>query len=180
MKKIFIAGFGGQGILFTGKFIAYAAMLEGKEVTWLPAYGAESRGGTSNCHVIISEKPIGSPVVQSPDVLICMNLPSLDKFEKNLAQGGALYIDDSMVTRKTSREDVKTHYVPATKLAFDNSLDGLANMIMLGAAIRESGLCSREIITETMGKVISERKKEMYENNLKAVNIGLEFKEGEN
>ena len=176
MKRILLAGFGGQGILFTGKFIAYAGMLEGKEVTWLPAYGAESRGGTSNCHVIVSDEPIGSPLVLTPDILMCLNLPSLNKFEEAPEQNGTLYINSSLVSRETTRKDVKAYYIPATELAFDNGMDGLANMIMLGVAIRESAVCGREIVSEAMKKVISERKKDMYDLNIKAIEFGFNYK----
>jgi 2-oxoglutarate ferredoxin oxidoreductase subunit gamma len=176
MKKILIAGFGGQGILFAGKFVACSGMLEGLEVTWMPAYGAESRGGSSHCHIIISERPIASPVIVAPEVLICLNLPSLNRFESKLEQNGTLFIDNSMVNRDSTRSDAKVYNIPATRIAYDNDLDGLANMIMLGVAIRECNICNRDLIQKTMSRVVPERKQNMLEMNLKAINIGLEYK----
>ena len=173
MTKIFIAGFGGQGILFTGKFIAYAGMIENRQVTWLPSYGAESRGGTSNCHVIVSDTAIGSPVVLEPDVLICMNLPSLDKFEETLTPGGHLFVNSSLVTKKTARTDVEAFYIPATELAIQNELEGLANMIILGSVMQKNDICKKETIEKAMRGVVSERRKDLIEKNIKAIDIGM-------
>jgi 2-oxoglutarate ferredoxin oxidoreductase subunit gamma len=172
-KNIFIAGFGGQGILFTGKFLAYAGMLQGFEVTWLPSYGAESRGGTSNCGVVISDRQVGSPVVLNPDILICMNNPSLIKFGPSLAKGGKMFVNSSLCETKT--DDADTYNLPVTQMAFENGLGGLANMIMTGFLIKECDLCKKELIEQVMKKVISERKKDMFDSNLKAINIGLEY-----
>ena len=175
MKKIFMAGFGGQGILFMGKFIASAGMLEGYEVTWLPSYGAESRGGTSNCHVIVSKTTIGSPIVLEPDILICMNLPSLNKFENNLVSGGALYVDNSIVNRETTRSGIKVYSIPATKLAYDNDMDGLANMIMLGAVIKNSNVCDKNTVEKAMASAVSATKKDLAAKNIKAIEIGYNY-----
>jgi len=175
MTRIFIAGFGGQGIQFTGKFLAYAGMLKGLEVSQMPSYGPESRGGTSNCSVILSKTPIGSPVVLSPDILICMNAPSLDKYEDTLPEHGTLYIDSSLITREITAPCAAVHKIPATKLAYDNGLEGLANMVMLGKVIRESAVCDLSLIIEAMKKVVPERKKDMFDGNMKAVDIGLHY-----
>ena len=175
MKQIFLAGFGGQGIQFSGKFLAYAGMLQGLHVSVFPSYGPESRGGTSSCGVVISEEPVASPVVLTPDIFICMNLPSLDKFENTLAKNGTLYIDSTLVTRKSTLTNANVHYIPATKLAYDNNLTGSANMIMVGKVIRESALCPHEFIPQAMKGVVSERRKDMFELNLKAIEIGLHF-----
>ena len=116
-----IAGFGGQGVLFAGKFLVNKGMLEGKEVSWLPSYGPEMRGGTANCSVIVSGEPVGSPIVDHPDVLMVMNLPSLDKYENAVQPGGMIFVDSTLVERKVLRDDVKTFYVPATGIAAANS-----------------------------------------------------------
>jgi 2-oxoglutarate ferredoxin oxidoreductase subunit gamma len=176
MTQVLIAGFGGQGILFAGRLLAYASMLRRKEVTWLPSYGPESRGGTSNCSVIVSDTPIGSPLVLEPDILICLNLPSLDKFESALAEGGALFADSSLAERKAVLPEGRTaYYVPATKLAYDNGMDGLANMIMMGKVMRERSVCDREAAGEAIRKLVSGRRQDMLELNLKALDMGLGY-----
>ncbi len=122
------AGFGGQGILFAGKFAAYKGLIEEKQVSWLPSYGPEMRGGTASCSVIISDEPVGSPIVSKPDVLVAMNLPSLDKYEGDVAPGGVIFADSTLIERKVARDDVTVHYIPATKLASDTGMPTLANM----------------------------------------------------
>ncbi len=176
-QKILIAGFGGQGILFSGKFLVYAGMLEGREVTWLPSYGPEMRGGTANCSVIFSESPVGSPIVATPDLLVAMNLPSYDKFEHAVVPDGRVFVDSSLIARAPGRVDVATFHLPATTLAEENGLIGLANMVMLGKLIRETGLCDRETISAAMGKVVPERKRDLFDKNLMAIQIGLEYQE---
>ncbi|MBQ3054496.1 MAG: 2-oxoacid:acceptor oxidoreductase family protein [Oscillospiraceae bacterium] len=173
--EILFAGFGGQGILFAGKVLVYAGMLEGRQVSWLPSYGPEMRGGTANCSVIISDDPIGSPIINDPAILVAMNLPSLDKFEDLIQKDGYAFIDSTLITRKVERNDVKTFYIPATQMAQDNGMKGLANMIMLGKVIRELGVMDMESIKKGLVKVIPERKKDMLEVNLKAVQMGYDF-----
>lgn len=173
--EIVIAGFGGQGILFAGKVLVYAGMLDGHQVSWLPSYGPEMRGGTANCSVIISDTPIGSPIVNDPGVLVAMNLPSLDKFENAIVKDGYAFIDSTLISRKVERDDVKTFYIPATQLAQDNGMKGLANMIMLGKVIRELGVMDMDSIKNGLMKVIPERKRDMLEVNLKAVEMGYNF-----
>jgi len=175
MKQIIIAGFGGQGILFAGKVLAYVGMIQGFNVSWLPSYGPETRGGTSNCSVIISEKSIGSPLILTPDVLVCMNLPSMEKFENTLTAKGLMLVNSSLIERKSSRKDLLVHYVPATALAIENGLDGLTNMIMIGKLINECALCDCQTIETAIRKSVSERKQEMVELNMKAIAIGLNF-----
>ena len=114
--EFLIAGFGGQGLLFAGKFLVNKGMMEGKEVSWLPSYGPEMRGGTANCSVIISDEPVGSPIVSKPNVLMVMNLPSLDKYESAVQAGGRIFVDSSLVDREVERTDVEAYYVPATQL----------------------------------------------------------------
>ena len=172
MKMLF-AGFGGQGMLFTGKFMAYCSMIAGYEVSWLPSYGPEMRGGTANCGVVLSKTSIGSPLVTDPDTLICMNLPSLDKFEPSAAKGAKVFIDNTLVDRKAVRTDIQAFYIPATELADTNNLKGLANMIMAGKVIKEIGIFTPEQVRQAMGKTVSERKRELFEANLRAIELGM-------
>ena len=144
--EFLIAGFGGQGLLFAGKFLVNKGMMEGKEVSWLPSYGPEMRGGTANCSVIISDEPVGSPIVSKPNVLMVMNLPSLDKYEKDVPAGGKIFVDSSLIERKVERTDVDVYYVPATQLASDNGLSGLANMILTGKLLKELGQFDEEAV----------------------------------
>ena len=117
--EIVIAGFGGQGLLFTGKVLAHAGLIEGRELSWLPSYGPEMRGGTANCNVILSDTPVGSPIVQHPNVLIVMNTPSLDKYEPMVVPGGKIFVDSTLITRTVERDDVEAFYIPATQMATD-------------------------------------------------------------
>ena len=135
--EILIAGFGGQGILFAGKFLAYKGMLEEKQISWLPSYGPEMRGGTANCSVIISDTPVGSPIVTTPNVLMVMNLPSFDKYENDVVKDGIILVDSTLIERKASRDDVSVFYIPATQMAQDAGVPTLANMIMVGKLLRE-------------------------------------------
>ncbi len=174
-KQILIAGFGGQGILFSGKFLAYEGLLEDKEVSWLPSYGPEMRGGTANCSIILSDEPIGSPIVLNPDILIAMNLPSLDKYENETAAGGQIYVDSSLIDKKVERDDVETFYIPATQLANENNLSGLANMIMIGHLIKHSAVIPYENVKATMEKIVPAKKANLLELNLKAIELGYNY-----
>ena len=176
-KQILLAGFGGQGILFSGKFLAYEGLIEGKELSWLPSYGPEMRGGTANCSVILSDEPVGSPIVTDPDILIAMNLPSLDKYEDATVEGGQIFVDSSLIERKIQRKDVEAYYIPATKMASDNNLTGLANMIMIGYMIRKSGIIPYENVEKTMAKVVPPKKQNLLELNIKAVELGYNYQE---
>ena len=171
---LIIAGFGGQGILFAGKVIAYAGLLDGKEVSWLPSYGPEMRGGTANCSVCVSDSPIGSPLVTAPDVLIAMNSPSLKKFENAVVPGGLIILDSSIITEKVRRDDVRKIYLPATRLASDNGLKGMASMVMAGRLYRETGLCSEASFTEGIKKSVPARKLDLLDKNIAAAKIGME------
>ena len=144
--EIVIAGFGGQGLLFTGKVLAYAGLLENRELSWLPSYGPEMRGGTANCNVILSDDPVGSPIVDHPNVLVVMNAPSLDKYENAVAPGGKIFLDSTLITRKVARDDVDVFYIPATQMAADMGINGLANMILLGAVIHETACISEDTL----------------------------------
>lgn len=169
------AGFGGQGILFSGKLLAYKGLIEGKNVSWLPSYGPEMRGGTASCSVIISDEPIGAPIVLEPDVLIAMNLPSLDRYESSVVPGGKVYVDSSLIERKLERTDIEGVYIPATKLAGENGMDGLANMIIAGKIIADAKEWNEESIEKALGKCISARHADMLEINRKALLSGRDF-----
>ncbi|MBR6794299.1 MAG: 2-oxoacid:acceptor oxidoreductase family protein [Clostridia bacterium] len=173
--QILIAGFGGQGVLFAGKFIAYKGLLENKEVSWLPSYGPEMRGGTANCSIILSDDPVGSPIVSTPDVLIAMNLPSLDKYEDATVKGGKIFVDSTLIGRKVERSDVETFYIPATKMAADAGIPTLANMIMMGKMIKETGLVNYDDITEALKKVVSAKRANLMELNIKALEMGYNY-----
>ena len=175
--QLLIAGFGGQGILFSGKFLAYEGLLEEKEVSWLPSYGPEMRGGTASCSVIISDTKIGSPIVNDPDVLIAMNLPSLDKYESATVAGGKIFVDSSLVARKVEKQDVEAYYIPATSLASENELPGLANMIMLGYMIKKTGVIPYESFERALAKVVPARKQEMLGANKRALELGYNYAE---
>ncbi len=173
--KILIAGFGGQGILFTGKAIAYTGLQAGKEVSWLPSYGPEMRGGTANCSVTISDTQIGSPIVDKPDVLIAMNLPSLEKYLNETENGGYIVYDSSLIGKDVDREGVSIFGIPATKLASDNGLNGLANMIILGKVIKETAVLTLEQIKESLVKMVPAKKAELLQNNIKAIELGYNY-----
>lgn len=175
--NLLIAGFGGQGVLFAGKFLAYKALLEGKQLSWLPSYGPEMRGGTANCSVIVSDEPVGSPIVSKPDVLMVMNLPSLDKYEESTVAGGKIFVDSTLIERKVVRTDVDAYYIPATRLAKEAGFPTLANMIMVGKLIKESGMVSYEGIRDALAKVVSAKKADLLEVNLKAIEIGYNYAE---
>ena len=172
-KQYLFAGLGGQGILFSGKFLAYKGLTEGKQVSWLPSYGPEMRGGTASCGVILSDTPVGSPIVSKPDVLIAMNLPSLDKYEDDVVSGGVIFVDSSLIERKVKRTDVTVHYIPATTLAGKNGMPKLANMIIVGKLLKEFGEFG-EGVNAALSKVISAKRADMLETNLKAMQIGSE------
>ena len=170
--SILISGFGGQGVLFTGKFLAYEGLLENKEVTWLPSYGPEMRGGTESCSVIISDTPIGSPLVPNPDVLIAMNLPSLDRFEDAVVPGGMIFYDSSLIDREVKRTDVKAFGIPATQIAGEEGMATLANMIIMGKMLKETGMFPDEAIDKTIQKVVSAKRQNLIELNKKAISLG--------
>ena len=175
MHSILAAGFGGQGILFAGKQLALAGMYLDKKVTWLPSYGPEMRGGTANCMVIISDGEIGSPVTPNPDILIAMNLPSYNKFHNMVAKGGTLICDSSLVSEKSSREDISKHYIPATSLAYDNNIPKLANVIMLGKLLAVTNIFTVDELIMSMKKSLPDSKKELLDLNIKALNIGFNY-----
>lgn len=171
--NIIIAGFGGQGILFTGKVVAYAGLIDNKEVSWLPSYGPEMRGGTANCSVCLSDAPIGSPLVTEPDVLVAMNGPSFDKFIDTVAPGGTVIIDSTLVDRKCERSDVKMFALPATQLSNDEDLASLANMILLGKLLRETSFASMEAVSQSLKKCVPSSKAHLLAPNMRAIELGM-------
>ena len=173
--QILIAGFGGQGILFAGKFLAYKGLLEEKQVSWLPSYGPEMRGGTANCNVVLSEDPIGSPIITAPDVLIAMNLPSLQKYVDSVVPGGQIYVDSTLIDAKVERTDVEVFYIPATGLAKENGIATLANMIIVGSLLKNNPELSFEGASETVAKLVPPKKQALVELNEKALQLGRDY-----
>ena len=174
MAGILLAGFGGQGILFAGKQLVMAGMNNGKEVSWLPSYGPEMRGGTCNCSVNIDDEPIGSPLVTTPDILLAMNKPSYDKFASKVAVGGTVIYDSSLIELDDTRTDIKVAGVPATKLANENGFPKLANCIMLGKMMRETGLFDCDYFKAALASS-AKNKPELGELNAKAFMIGYDY-----
>lgn len=173
--QILIAGFGGQGVLFAGKLIAYKGLLEDKQISWLPSYGPEMRGGTANCSVIVSDTPVGSPIVSKPDVLVAMNLPSLVKYEGEVVSGGTIIVDSTLISEKVQRDDVNVYYVPATKIATDEGFSTLANMILMGKLMQVCDNVGYDKVEDAVKKVVPPRKANLIDVNLKAVKLGYEF-----
>lgn len=174
--QILIAGFGGQGILFAGKFLAYKGLTEGLQVSWLPSYGPEMRGGTANCNVILSNTPVGSPIITRADVLIAMNLPSLQKYVNSVVPGGQIYLDSSLIDVKVEREDVEVYYIPATQMAKDNEISSLANMIIMGHVLENNLNLSFEGTQEVIQKLVPAKKAALIDLNMRALILGKEYK----
>ena len=170
--QILFAGFGGQGVLFAGKFLAYKGLMEDLQVSWLPSYGPEMRGGTANCSVVLSDTPVGSPIITEPDVLVAMNLPSLQKFVDTVVPGGQIYVDSSLIGEKVERTDVQVFYIPATQMAKEQELEGLANMILVGSLLQNHPELSFEGADAVIQKLVPAKKAEMVELNTKAILLG--------
>lgn len=173
MQAVF-AGFGGQGTLFSGKVVAYAGLIEGREVSWFPSYGPEMRGGTANCSVTVSDDLIGSPLVTEPDAVIAMNQPSFDKFLAMVKPGGIVVADTSMVADLTEREGVRVVGIPATKIAEEAGLKGMANIVLLGKLFSEEPFCSRESLEAAINKCIPPKRAALIGKNLTAIQLGME------
>lgn len=173
-ENVVMAGFGGQGLMFIGKLLAYSAMKEGKNVTWIPSYGPEMRGGTANCTVVISNEEIGSPVIPRPRALIIMNNPSLETFEPRLQNNGFLLFNNSFVTRPIARTDIKTVSIPANELAVAAGDERTANMVMLGAYIACTKVVSKESIVEGLKELFG-KKIELLDTNVRAFDEGMKL-----
>jgi len=174
--QILIAGFGGQGILFAGKFLAYKGLTEELQVSWLPSYGPEMRGGTANCNVILSDTPVGSPIITNPDILIAMNLPSLQKYVDTVVPGGQIYVDSALIDAKVERTDVEVFYIPATQMAKDNGIATLANMIIVGNLLENHPELSFEGTDAVVEKLVPPKKAALVELNKKALELGKNYK----
>lgn len=173
--NILFAGFGGQGILFAAKVSAYSGMIAEKEISWLPSYGPEMRGGTSNCAVCIDEKPIASPIVNEPSILMALNEPSFAKFIDKVVPGGTVVYDSFLISAKTERSDINVYGIPATKIAKDNGLDGLANIIALGLMAKKTEFMPLDTLKSAINKVVPATKQEMIDKNIKALEIGYNY-----
>lgn len=175
-QEIIMAGFGGQGIMMMGKLLTYAGMKEDKEVSWMPSYGPEMRGGTANCTVIISDKLIPSPMSSKPDSIIVMNLPSLDKFLPKVKSGGTVFMNSSLIEEDVTRDDVKVIKVPANEIANELGNSKIANMVMLGSFVEEKKIVKPETVKNSLEKVLSARNQDLIDLNVKALERGKEFK----
>jgi 2-oxoglutarate ferredoxin oxidoreductase subunit gamma len=173
-NDVVMAGFGGQGILLIGKMLAYAGMREGKEVSWLPSYGPEMRGGTANCTVVISDRPVGSPVIRSPKAVVAMNLPSLDKFEPDIRPGGLLLVNTSLIDRKAKRSDLTVIEVPANEIANELGNPRGANMVALGAYLGATEAVSLDAIIEVIRETFA-AKPAVIDINITALKRGHEI-----
>lgn len=191
--NMLFAGFGGQGILFAGKVMAYAGLIDDKEVSWLPSYGPEMRGGTANCSVVISDEPVGSPLVTTPDVLVAMNGPSLDKFLETVPPGGKVFIDSSLIqwdcgsdneegNKKEIKEsnqnnkgnnDFTVYCVPASRLSKEENLEGMANMILLGKVLAETGIATLETVEKALQECVPVGKSHLLHENIRAIKLGI-------
>jgi len=173
-QRVIMAGFGGQGVMSMGQLLAYAGMLENKNVTWLPSYGPEMRGGTANCHVIVSDKEIAAPVISEATAAIIMNRPSLDKFENSVVPGGVIFVNSSLINRKVQRTDVEVYEIPANEIALEMGNLKVANMVMLGAFLEKTKIVDPESVLESLKKVLGESKANLIPINREALKRGAE------
>ncbi len=172
-KEIIIAGFGGQGVLFGGQVVAYAAMDAGKEVTWIPSYGPEMRGGTANCTIVIADDEIGSPLVKNPPLGIALNLPSFDKYEETLQKGGTLIVNKSMVDRGQKRTDIHGIFVPCNEIAEEIGDKRLMNMVAVGALLTALPELSIQDVENALAAHLPERHKNLLPKNYEALRRGF-------
>ncbi|MCJ7734137.1 MAG: 2-oxoacid:acceptor oxidoreductase family protein [Anaerolineales bacterium] len=175
--SIIISGFGGQGTLFAGQVLAYASMDNGYDVTWIPSYGPEMRGGTANCTVIVSEEPIGSPLVKYPDVVLALNLPSVEKYEYRVPENGILLANSSLMNREIERKDIQSLLIPANEIAEELGNPRLGNMIMVGAMLAVKPILSLDAVKKALEEHIPERHKNTLPMNFKAMERGYEIAE---
>ena len=174
-NEIVIAGFGGQGVLFAGQVLAYAAMDSDKEVTWIPSYGPEMRGGTANCTVIIADEEIGSPLVRNPQAVIAMNLPSLDKYEPLIVEDGTLIVNKSLVNRSIARKDLQSVLIPASEMAESLGDKRLTNIVMVGALLAQQPVLPIDAVENALRDHLPERHKKLLPLNYQALRAGEEF-----
>jgi len=174
-KNIIVSGFGGQGTLFAGQVLAYAALDAGKHVTWIPSYGPEMRGGTARCTVTISDDPIGSPLTRNPAIVLAMNLPSLDKYEPLVQSGGLMIANSSLINRELNREDVRAFYIPAAEMAEEIGNSRLSNMVMVGALLEAEEVLPLEVVKQALEEHLPERHHKTLPSNFKAMDQGAAF-----
>ncbi len=174
LHQIISAGFGGQGVLLLGQLIAYAGLKEGKNVSWLPSYGPEMRGGTANCCVVVSDDEVGSPVVTEADVVVVMNRPSFEKYEKSVVPGGKLFVNSSLIDLKTTRTDIEVYYVPVNNIADELGNGRVANMVMLGAVLEKTHMISPKTAIECLAASFGERKAHLIPVNEQALEKGAQ------
>ena len=173
--SIIFAGFGGQGALFAGQLLTYAAADAGLHVTWIPSYGPEMRGGTAHCTVVVGDEPIGSPLVRNPDMVVAMNLPSTDKYEPLVKSGGLLIVNGSLVKRPIRRPDIETLVVPANEMAQERGSQRLANVVMLGALLEATDLLPLEQVEQALRDHLPKRHYHLLDANIAALRAGAEF-----
>ncbi|MBQ4288939.1 MAG: 2-oxoacid:acceptor oxidoreductase family protein [Clostridia bacterium] len=172
--ELLSAGFGGQGVLLLGQLIAYAGLKEEKNVSWLPSYGPEMRGGTANCSVVVSTEEVGSPVVTSPDILVVMNRPSFEKYVDSVVPGGKMFVNSSLIDLKTDRTDIDVYYIPANQIADELGNLRVANMVMLGAVLEQTKIVSPETAIECLKASWGERRAHLIPINQEAMKKGAE------
>ena len=173
--RITIAGFGGQGVLLIGQVLCYAGLAEGKNVSWLPSYGPEMRGGTASCSVIISDSEIASPLVTKSDYCLVLNLPSLIKYQDRVKPGGEIYINSSLIDQKCERSDIKKVYVPANDAAHQAGNLKAVNMAMLGAFVGKTGILPQQSVLDALKKIFGERRAHLLPVNEKVMQLGQEM-----
>lgn len=171
-QQIIIAGFGGQGVMSLGQMLCYSGMQEGSEVSWLPSYGPEMRGGTANCQVIISDQDVASPIISLADAVLAMNLPSLDKFESRIKPDGMLFINSSLISKKSERDDINVYYIPANDIAVELGNSRVAGMVLLGAYLKASGVVDPKSVIESLEKVLGKKKANLIPVNKEALERG--------
>ena len=171
--SILLAGFGGQGVLFAGKFLAYKGLSQGKQLSWLPSYGPEMRGGTANCSVVLSDKPVGSPVFIHPTELIALNEPSLMKFEEGVLPGGIVFVNSDVVTDKLQREDLTAYYIPCSQIADEVGNPKVSNMVMLGAYVAATKVLKPETIETMIEEMFAGAKAKFIPLNIEAFRRGM-------
>ncbi|MCL1849140.1 MAG: 2-oxoacid:acceptor oxidoreductase family protein [Clostridiales bacterium] len=172
--SILIAGYGGQGILFSGKVVAYAGLIDGKEISWLPSYGPEMRGGSANCTICLSNEPIASPYIQYPDYFMAMNQLAFNKFIPMVEKSGMVVYDSAIINGATDRGDIQVHGLDAVTLAEENGLGGLANMVMTGKLFKELPFCTFASLEKAVEKSVSAGRTQLIELNMKAIQLGME------
>lgn len=173
--KITFSGFGGQGVLMMGYVLAFAGMNEDKHVTYLPSYGAEVRGGTANCTVVVSEEEIASPIASSPEFVVAMNYPSMVKYQNTVKPGGVMFLNSDLISEESSRDDISVVKAPVNTLAHDMGADRSLNMVMLGVVAAKTGIVSKEALLSAIEKVLQGKKQSLIDMNQKALEAGLKF-----